>query len=90
MNPDNILERHGEEAIRVVLAQILPAGERQTAEIVQRPNPGRVHTGVTQAVAVEGYILVSPVQGRLQSFQLNLGQFIPILTLHFFIPDQHL
>jgi hypothetical protein len=89
MDADNISEGHGEEAIGIILAQIPPTGKGQAAEVCQRPDRRGVHAGLTQTVAVKGDILVSPIQGRLQSLELELGQLIPILTLHISIPDLH-
>jgi hypothetical protein len=61
VDADNVLERHGEEAIGIILAQILPAGKGQAVEICQRPDRRGVHAGFSQTVTIKWDILVSPI-----------------------------
>ena len=80
---DDVPERHGEEAVRVVFRQVAPGGAGQPGQIVQAPDVVQVQPQLVEPAAVELHLTVSPGEGALEALQLQQFQFPPVHGLNF-------
>ena len=77
MHPHHVAQGHGEQAVGVVVAQVLLDRERQPAQVIERAHVVVVELEFFEFLPVKGDMGAHPVQGRLQPFQLQLFQVFP-------------
>ena len=76
MDAYDLLPRHGEEAERVVIAQVRLARERQPAEVVEGADLIRLDAGFVEALAVEPDAVVDVGGEGAQAVALQLSELI--------------
>ena len=80
---DDVPERHGEQAVRVVFRQVAPGGAGEPGQITQAPDVIQVQPLLVEPAAVELHLTVSPGEGALETLQLEQFQFPPVHGLNF-------
>ena len=76
MQAHNVLRRHGEHAVGVVVAQVGLGGERQFRQVVQRLDVVRVHAQCIEALPVQRHVGVGVFQTPAQALELVLAQLV--------------
>ena len=72
------LERHGEQTVRVVVAEVALFGEGQAGEVVQARDVAGGEARRVQLLAIEGDALVGPRQHRAQARELQILEPLPV------------
>jgi hypothetical protein len=86
MDPDHVTQGHGEQAVGVVVAQILLDGERQPAQVVQRADVVVVEFELLEFLLIKGDVGSHAIQRGLQPLQLELLQILPGHAFSFLFP----
>ncbi len=76
MDPDHISQGYGKHAVRVVVAEILFGGKRQTSDIIEACKRFQIDFFLLEVIPVKRDMRCYPAQCRLQPVQLKCGQFI--------------
>jgi hypothetical protein len=79
--------RHGEETVRVVLAQVRLDHERQAAEIVERTNPVGIDPRCIEPPLVKRHAVIRPAHAPAEPLELKLTQLRPGHRLCVAVPD---
>ena len=89
MDLAHLAARHGEHAVRVVVAQVLLADERSAPEVVERFDGIRVEARFVVRLLVVRNVLVAAYHGLLDSLELDPfdplmrhRQDIPLVRIH--------
>src|SRR5207249_8431387 len=85
VDPGNLWAGHGQEAERVLLAEVALADERKAGEIRERADPG-----AAQPLAVKRDVLAGPLERVLEPFELQLLARRARHTLGGGVPDQRM
>jgi len=89
MDAHHIPKWHGEQPVRIILAEIVAGGKRDVLEIGNGFHAGGFDAVFLQAVAIEGDVLARSIQGALEPFQLELGALFRIEAFFPGIPNGH-
>ena len=76
MQAHDVMHRHGEHAVGVVVAQVGFGGERKLRQVFQRLDVIRVHAQRIEALTVQRHVVVGVVQAPAQAIQLVLTEFV--------------
>ncbi len=87
MDSDDIPQGNGEGFIRVTLSQVILGGERKFFKIFQRFHGININPVFIIQGFVKGNIPVHTVQCRLQPFNLQLFQLLPVHGFIFHVVD---
>ncbi len=87
VDPHHILQRHGEQAEGIVVAQIVLVGERQILQIGEGPDVLRFDPGRLHLPPIGLDLFVDPRHQTLQAPELDGFQPHPRQGLHFFFPE---
>jgi hypothetical protein len=77
MDPNHFGDRLGQQWKRISGPQIVGWGERQTADIVQRPDVVGVDSGIFQGLTVKRRSPAGGIYRPFQTMQLFFFQFFP-------------
>ena len=87
MNAHHIAQGNGEQSIGIVLLQIGLAGEGQAGHIVEAAKLVWVDLAGVELLSIEGHVHVDARQDRLELFELQLAQLVPLHAFLFRLPD---
>jgi hypothetical protein len=86
---DYLLERHGEQAVRIGPAKVVFSGERQPGEIGQRSDVAGDHAELVEGGAVEGHVRRAQGGRAAQPVELQRREVGALHGLAWLVPDRH-
>jgi hypothetical protein len=78
----DLVRRYAQHAKGAIVTQVLLRGQRQSGEVVKRPDIGGFEAPLVKAAGVEGNLFVSQLECGFQSLHLELFQLASRQRFH--------